>query len=283
MNATKVPLKDGTGSVSLYDAHYVDEAGILRMRDDVEWSKESNLDFINKWHAVNKRLNGNYSVFDKSSMQRRWYGQLALIYRKFIYTSIRNRFTKEYYDYELGNVDFGYQRKFFSKLYSDIKDYKFEAAQRFFTKNGWNADERYAYNKTLTEFAFLAGTSILAAIIASAEEGDDESSNASKALLLYTLRFRNDLAMFTIFGVPDVVKILKNPSAILMTMEKYAAFFEQLVTDPTGQYEKKTGSFNKGEYKLKAKLFKALPLVKQWINFTNPADQLAYYNVLKDK
>lgn len=283
MDATRVPLKAG-GDVSLYDAHYVDKNGLLQMRDDVNWTQQQDEDFINQWHGINKRLNGNYSSFDKAAMQRRWYGQLALIYRKFIYSSIRSRFTKEYNDYELGNVDFGYQRKFFSKLASDVKDYKFEAARRLFTREGWSEDEKQAYNKTVSEFGVLAGTFVIAAAIGHAEAGTTKNQDqVAKALELYTLRFQNDVGMFTLMGLPDMVKIAQNPSAIMVTMKKYSDFFQQLATDPTGVYTQKQGIFSAGESKLKAKLLKALPISRQVINFMSPADQLAYYNAPQTK
>lgn len=280
MDATKVITNDGQ-EITLFDAHVINKDGFLRLRDDIKWTKQDDLDFTNRWHAINKRLNGNYSTFDKSILQRRWYGKIALIYRKYIYTSFRNRFTKDYTDYELGNTDFGYQRKFFSKLASDIKEYKFEAAQRFFSRKGWTEDEKYAYNKTMTEFGFLAGAALLAWAVAASEADDDDTSWAKASLLLYLVRFRNDMAFFTIFGVPDVVRILQNPSAIMVTMGKYADFFAQL-GNPTDTYSRKTGPFEKGELKLKAKFLKAFPIVRQVINTLSPKEQLAYYNVLKN-
>lgn len=277
---TKVKTKDGS-EMSLFDAHSVDEKGHLVLRDDIQWTSQDELDFTNRTHAINKRLNGNYSTFDKTVAQRRWYGQLALMYRKFIYTSIRTRFTKEYVDYELGNVDFGYQRKFFAKLVSDVKEYKFEAAKRLFTREGWNEDEKYAYNKTITELAFLGAVTILGFVIAGAESDDDDGGEwFKKTAELLTLRYRNDLMMFTLFGVGDIVKILKNPSAAMVTLTKYIDFLVQLF-DPTDTYSRKTGPFEAGTLKLKAKLLKALPIVRQAISLLSPEDQLAYYRVLK--
>ena len=40
---------------------------------------------------------------------------------------------------------------FIKKLASDIQNYKLEAATRFFTRKGWNEDDKYAYNKTIFE------------------------------------------------------------------------------------------------------------------------------------
>lgn len=285
MNATKVKTADGQ-EIPLFDAHYLNKDGYLRLKDGIQWTKQNEIDFINSWHGINKRLNGNYSSFDKALLQRKWYGKLALVYRKFIYTSIRNRFTKEYTDYELGNVDFGYQRKFFGKFASDIKTYKFGVAQRYFNgkaKQDWSEDEKYAASKTLTELGLVTGMFILAGAIAKAEAGDDDAGWGGKTALLYTLRFKNDLALFTIAGIPDIARIAQNPSAIMVTMSKYYDFFHQLATDPTDTYSRKTGVFEKGTLKLEAKFLKALPVVRQAINLLSPDQQLAYYNVLKDK
>lgn len=280
MQATKVTNTDGT-QTNLYDAHYIDEKGFLKLKDNIQWSKEDDLDFTTRWHAINKRLNGNYSSFDKATMQRRWYGKLALIYRKFIYTSIRSRFTKEYMDYELGSNDFGYQRKFFGKLASDIKQYKFDIAK--YKKSNWSDDERYAAAKTITELSTFAAVTVLTLALAAGSYGDKKDTDwGKKAILLYLTRYQQDLQMFTVLGVKDVVKMLQNPSAIMVTMSKYVKIFQDLA-HPGDTYTKKTGPFEKGSLKLKADLLKAIPILRQIVNFSDPVDQLAYYNVLSQK
>lgn len=282
MKATKVKLADGT-ETNLYDAHYLDSKGILRIKDGVQWDQKNDNDFINTWHGINNRLNGNYSTFDKTVLQRRWFGQLVMVYRKFIYESFKTRYSGEYMDYQLGKNDFGYQRKFFAKLGSDIEQYKLGAAQKFFSKEGWNEDEKAAASKTVSELAFLGGAAILAFTIGLTSAGDKKDTDwGKKALLLYLTHYKSDMAMFTPMGYQQYVDIIQNPSAIMNTMTKYATFFKQL-GNPGETYQVRTGPFEKGSLKLKADLMKAFPGVKQLVNLWDPNDQLKYYNVFSQK
>lgn len=282
MDNKKVKTTDGQ-ELSLIDAHEINKDGYLRLKPNVIWSKQDDFDFTKLLQGVNKSLNGNYSDFDRAVLQRRWYGKLALIYRKYIYTSYKARFGKAYDDFEINNVNFGYQRKFFNKLVSDIKEYKFDAAANFFKRKGWTADERYAYNKTLTELGLLAGMFALTALLSAGDDKDKDNSKVRQAALLYIFRLRRDISMFTIGGVVDVYQILQNPSAVMITMQKYADFFAQLVSDASAgklqTYTRKTGVFQAGEAKLKAKLFKAMPIVRQVVNFLSPDEQLAFYKL----
>jgi hypothetical protein len=76
------------------------------------------------------------------------------------------------------------------------------------------------------------------------------------------------------------MNIVKNPSAAVMTLDRYTKFFTQLTTDPFATYSRKTGYFDKGESVLKAKLYKSIPILRQFINLMTPGEQAKFYQLL---
>lgn len=286
MNATKVQLKDGS-TMSLFDAHEQNADGLLRLRKDAIWTKADEDNFTNKLHGINQLLNGNYSKFDKAHLQRLWYGKLLLVYRKYIYNGFRNRYGRERVDYQLGDIHEGYYRTFFNKLVSDVKNYKLDAARKFFTREGWSQDEKYAYNKTVFELTTLLGLTMLVLAIGGSDDKEKKKDGMSEwggdYLLLNMVRLRSDIATFTAFGLTDMTRIIKNPSAVMGSLDRLAAIASQIYTDPTKTYTRKTGAFEKGDSILWAKVQKAIPGWRQWINLSTPEEQVKFYELIGKK
>lgn len=279
MDATKVKMADGS-TVSLFDAHEITPNGYLKLKDGADWTDEQNNDFTKRLHSLNKMLNGNYSKFDKAYLQRKWYGKLALIYRKYLYNSFRARYGKKRVDYELQDVYEGYYRTFFHKLGKDIKAYKFEAAKRMLTRDGWTDDEKYAYNKTMYELGLFTGISMMGIAIGANQSKDDDKSWGKDYLTLLMLRARQDVGQYTMFGIPDMMRIMKNPSAVIQSLSRYSDFFLQLTTQPFATYKRKTGPFSSGTSVLQAKMLKAIPIMRQVINVMSPAEQQKFFNLV---
>jgi hypothetical protein len=278
MDATRVKTTSGQ-EMSLFEAHEIDKKGQLRLRQDVIWSAQDEKDFTKKLHGINQMLNGNYSKFDKAYIQRKWYGKLVLVYRKYLYNGFRSRYGKQRADYMLGDVMEGYYRTFFSKLGKDLKVMATELKVTQF-KEGWDANQKYAAHKTLYEMALLTGMTILGlAIGAGADKKDKAKSWGENYLALMMLRVRSDLGQYSVFGVQDMFRVVKNPSAVIMSLSRYADFFQQLVQDPFKEYKRKTGIFDKGDSVLKAKLLKAIPILRQFINLMSPEEQAKFYTL----
>ena len=81
-------------------------------------------DFTFKLHATNKEIHGNYNSFDKSRIQRRWYGQFILMFRKYLYTTYKTKFGSKQFDYELGDETQGYVNLYFQRFISDLHNNK---------------------------------------------------------------------------------------------------------------------------------------------------------------
>lgn len=84
-------------------------------------------DFRNKFEKIKMQLNGNYSDLDKTTWQNMWHLSLALVYKKWIYESVRSRYGKEYFDYTLGQDVEGFHWKFLKQMFRDFQELENEA------------------------------------------------------------------------------------------------------------------------------------------------------------
>lgn len=275
MHNTKITTKDGK-EINLANAWEMkdEEGNPISPVDNpnLNWTKSDDTAFRNRLHAINKTLHGVYNKFDKSMLQRRWYGKLALMFRKYMFTAFKSRYGKRYVDYELGTVNEGYWNTFVQKMGKDIKDYKFGMLQRLWTKEGYDDVQKNAINRTLMEFGVILSAMMLSGF---ANEDDDKSWIHAEAALQLT-RMSADITQY--ISPADFIRVVRNPAASINLVEKWIAVSQQLV-HPTEQYQRQSGIAKKGDNKLFIKLMKAMPGVRQIINTMTPAEQIKYYNL----
>ena len=275
MKHRKVKNKSGL-EMSLYDAYeMVDER--LKLKADILFSEREKFDFMNEIHAINKKLHGVYNEFDKGELQRHWYGKLGLMFRKHIYKGMINRWGKEQLDIEQADVVEGYYRTFAAKLYTDAKEFGFLGMIQY--KN-YSPEQKTAFLKTMLDIVTLMSIWILSAAIHGFD--DDEKKKKEKnnwfqdEAILQLRRFEADIKFYTIVN-KDAWRVLSNPTVTSNTISNIWDFVSQL-SNPAERYQKKSGIFKAGELKLKARAFKAIPLIRSVVNFMTPEQQLQIYN-----
>jgi hypothetical protein len=274
MNATK--LKDNSGQeTNLYAAWKKAEGDFTKLQRENKWTEEDDIAFRNRLHAITKNLQGVYNKFDKAMLQRKWYGKLALMFRKYMFTSFKSRYGEKYTDYELGTIQEGYWRTFTGKLLREAKDYKWAMFQRMWTKEGYNEMEKAAFNKTVYELGVMMTSFILAGIAAGADDDDEKSWVTAEAALQVT-RFSSDIAQY--ISPKDFIRIIRNPAASVNMIEKWIGWFGQMFS-PFDEYQRKTGIAEKGDNKLWIKTLKIAPIVRQVINFLTPEEQIKFYQL----
>jgi len=275
MHNTKLTTTDGK-EINLYQAWKMkDEEGHTISPVDnskVQWSQDEETGFRNRLQAINKSLHGVYNKFDKSVAQRRWYGKLALMFRKYMFSSFKSRYGGQYVDYELGTTSEGYWRTFVNKMAADIKDFKWGAIQRLWTKDGYNDIQKAAINKTLVEFGAILGAMMLGGLANS----DDDKNWMTAEARLQIVRMSADIGQY--IDPSDFIRVIRNPAASINLTEKWIAVIQQLA-HPTAQYTRKTGIAKAGDNKLLIKTMKAMPLLHQVINTMTPSDQVKFYNL----
>jgi hypothetical protein len=274
MRKTKVTDKYTGKEISLYEALKETDNNADQMADRFGWTSDRDKTFRNQVHAVVKNLHGVYNSFDKAMLSRRWYGKLALMFRKYLFKAMTSRWGAKYVDYELGTIDGGYWREFMSKFYSDLKEYKLGAVQRLWSKEGYDDFQKSAINKSLYEFGVILAAFVLAGVIGGSD--DDDKSWLESEMALQLTRFSADITQY--INPSDFIRVIRNPAASINMIEKYLSWFGQLF-HPFEKYERATGFAKKGDSKLYIKTLKLMPVVRQFINLLTPEEQIKFYNL----
>ncbi len=257
--------------MSLYDAYEM-KGNKLVLKDGVDFNQRDKFNFTNEIHAINKKLHGVYNDFDKGELQRQWFGKLVLMFRKHIYKGFVNRYGKEQLDVEQMDTVEGYYRTFSKKLYEDFKEFGITGAINW---SSYTPEQKIAFNKTMLDVLMLSAAILTGAALG----GDDDKKKKSwlqNMIILQSRRFEQDIKFYTVF-TKDTWRMLKYPTATISTIESVGDLLGQLGS-PTEKYKRKTGVFNKGDLKLKAKAYKALPIVRQIIHLMSPEDQVKAFN-----
>jgi hypothetical protein len=208
-------------------------------------------------------------------LQRRWYGKLALMFRKYMFTAFKSRYGVTYTDYELGTINEGYWRAFAKKLVADVKEYKWAAFQRMWTKEGYNEMQKTAFNKTIYELSVILAMAILAGLIG---DDDEEKTWLDNETALQITRMSADITQF--INPTDFIRVIRNPAASVNMIEKWIGWFKQLF-NPLEEYERASGIAEKGDNKLYIKTLKLIPVIRQLVNFMTPEEQIKFYNLSK--
>lgn len=264
MLSTKVKTSTGE-EISLYDAY--DENGELK--PGVKWSKDDQFMFMQKLHKMNKELHGIYNDFDSPTLQRTWYGKLALLFRKYIYTGIMRRYSSKYLDIEGGDVYEGYWNTFFSKLIKDIKERKLD----LLTGKNLSKEEQAARAKTYVDLVTLASCIIIG--MALTPDDDEEESWAASHIMLQSRRLQQDLSFYV--NPQDFIRLIKNPSVAIANWDNLSKFFVQAF-NPMEQYERKSGIYEQGDYKIEKRFMDVVPVFSRYEDVMNPEQLLNVFN-----
>ena len=267
MKATKVKQADGT-EISLWEAY--DENG--KLKPGIKWTQKDQFAFMQKLHKMNKDLHGIYNKFDSPTIQRRWYGKLAMLFRKWIYTGMQRRFSSKYLDIEGGDIYQGYFNTFFKALVSDVKNMQF----KMLMGQGMTLDEKQNMYRSYTDLLTWTGLMTIFLMLSNAANDDDEENSwTTNMLMLTTRRLAGDI-MFYVWP-PEMWRITKSPTVAQTSIENMLQFFSQLLTAPLEEYERKSGIYEKGDYKIEKKFYDAVPVLSSVQRTLMPQDQLNIY------
>jgi hypothetical protein len=278
MFGKKVQTNKGE-EINLYEAFVTDAEGRVSLRKDIKFTQEDLTKFIRDMHGVNRMLNGNYSDLHKTMLQRKWYGNLLLSYRKYLYPSIRARYGSERVDYERNTVEVGYLRYFFFDYIPTGLGNMLKGKGGFPAWKNLKPHQKYALRKTSAELGMYGALTALG--VGLFGSGDDENkqelTEAQKFGLLMLLRLRSDIGMYHIDMPSETLKQLKNPTASLQTVVGFVNVLKQLGS-PFEVYEQDYGVHKEGDSKLKARMYKLVPIVSKFQSTTD--DKLGYYDLL---
>ena len=270
MDATMVRDKKTKEEITLFEAHQkygaatafeniefieVDKDGKKTYRDYTEKDRRS---FQDRLHALNKKMHGVYNTFDKGTLQRYWYGKLALMYRKHMLPGFMRRFQSKRFDEELGSMVEGYYGTFWRTFMRDLLTYKRDIGKQWAT---YTPHQKANIRKTITEYSIILSLfALITALSAMASDDDDLKENYSYNFLLYeAIRMRSETAQYT--SLEDMWRTVKSPTAALTSISRIAKFVNQILPhNITESYQRRTGVWEKGDNKAWAYFIKMIGL-----------------------
>jgi hypothetical protein len=227
---------------------------------------------IAKIHGIAKRTNQVKGSFDAAMAQRTSAGKFLLLFRNYFIPGLRRRFGHgDMYqvDHELGQVTKGYYQTFANSIRTLIETRKLSS-------DSMSELDKQNLRRIAIDVLTVAGTWILYSLMKGLLDDDDENYGAafvayqSKRLSTEIMAFMNPF---------EAVRMAARPMATINLMEDYMKLAE--VSLYTAQYEtgiyldeekvskgalyqRRSGSYEKGDYKLGARLNKVMPLFRTW-------------------
>jgi hypothetical protein len=275
-------IKNGK-EIDLIDAYELGIDGKIKLIDGVTipgtLSKNGlvNKDVQNSLHAINKRMHGVYDEFNKTLIEREWWGRLLLMYRKFVVPGYKRRFKAYGIDQEAGLLTEGYQIAFWKLMIRETKELMKEFSP--FHDSNLSPLERANAKKAAMEMAYMLTTGIIITILSSMKGDDDDDDKAKQYALYFALRLNNEIGFFltpgdvtrhpVTLGVNpmDMYKSFRSPTAGYTLLEKTVRLASQL-SNPFEEYKRDTGSWKKGDNKALVDFYK---LIGYTGNTSNPS------------
>lgn len=266
-------VNDRNEAMSLDEAQFVNAKGDLEFYPQVAKTEltngiESEDDFIvsRKIRRVGRDLYGNYDSQNKSKLQRHAIGALVMQMRGWLLPGFQKRwrdlglaFQKDIttdqrsYNQETRQFEEGTYTtaiRFLKNLIGDVKTLK----MTMFAENWHNLTDQEKAN--VRKASMEIGVAVLLLMASTALRDSDDEEDIYVAFL--SRRLYSELTSF--INPIEAVRTFRSPMIVLTTVEDGLRFIWQLVFDPKARYE--TGR-DVGEYKLKKKFLKLVPIWKQ--------------------
>lgn len=177
--------------------------------------------FVNKVHAINKRLHGVYNKFDKASIERYTAGRLTMFFRKFVIPGIKKRFKTFGIDEELDNVTEGTYRTLYNSIINQRKE-----LIRFLTFNENNLTEFQKKNikRSLVELGFISTIFMLSQLLNGYD--DDDDSYAYNFLQYEAYRLNSEMQFY--LNPVEFYRVLRTPTVATTKLEQSLKFTHQI-------------------------------------------------------
>lgn len=254
--ADSIKVEGPEGEMTLLEAYELDENGDIRLKKGVKWTEADEIRFMNRMHATNKMLNGVYNSFDKSVAEQYIWGRMLMFFRKYLYPSLRRRWSNDWIDYEQDEYQRGYALNFWRAMYREFITNK-NSLVNVVKGNGLSTREKQEAAKSLVSFSIWLGMAGIAAILRNIVDADDDDNDIVYNYLLYNaLRMQSETGSF--WNPQEFMRILRSPTILTTYLERMTKFTTQLFFDPLGTYERDTGMNKKGDSKLYARFVKML-------------------------
>ena len=284
-------LPDGSKKIiSLYEAYEKGDNGLPKLKEGVQFTEEQERDYMNKIHAINKKLNGAYAKMDQTFVENYSIGRLLFFMKKFFLPLWMDRYGKTRGDWELGDVREGHYIAFYNTVLKDLYRLKGNLPEIMAKWNktpeqgGYTELQKQAIKKTFVELAIIAGMFIALGLLG--YDDDEDDTDTQKYAQYFFLKLRKEIATFTpILAPQEFIGIFSRPIAaasyigntanLVETGIKTAIYYPTGLFEDDVLYQKKTALFEKGDSKFLALAYKFAGLK---VNLLEPQQLLQGYN-----
>lgn len=266
-------------AASMLDMLERDENDVVQISDKVVYTTHSKMTKINEGGKeridmlIKKKLYdtiGNYTQDTQTEIYRHWYGKLTMMYRKYLIPMGVARWrglpysfkTKEELDsdertfsYALQEYEEGTYVTLLRYIYTALKEKKFN----LLSKTNWDTlsdYEKHNIKRSVTELVMSMVTIPLILMFMGAMADDDDEL---MFFSMYQLR-RLDSELSQYRSIGEAFKVMRSPIPSARILETALDITGQLF-NPTEVYK---SGYNIDKNKLKTKIFKQLPGIKEW-------------------
>jgi hypothetical protein len=240
--------------------------------------------FRNKLAGVTKKTNQIKLGMDDAMLQRRWYGKLVMLFRRYFIPSLRR-----YYGHTglKGGIHMDLET-------NTISEGTLVTLKRFIAEgieNGFNFPKVYKMmsdmekqnmRRNAVQFGFLVLSMVIAAILL---DDDEDESYGSQFLAYQALRLDSELTQFA--NPVEFVRLASSPTAVIRPFMKMIELGGHLMTeelpylatgDADGVFlERKSGINEKGTRKTLIKLENVIPGIRGLYKSFDPATSSQFF------
>ncbi len=286
----QVILNEEGKPANLWDVFILDEkTGRYSIDSRVKDANKLRIQLRNRISGLTKKTNQVKNKFDDAMLQRRWYGKLIMLFRRYFVPSLRRYYGHGnisrlggglHRDIELGTVSEGLihstfrlfkesfaKRGNFAAVYKQMEDFEKQNVKRFGVQIGF----------VITCLAILSALQ---------DDDDDDESFAEHFAIYQALRMQSELTQF--LKPNEFVKMAESPSATIRTVGKTTELLNQFMIQTGGMitgdtegmyYERKSGSHLKGDNKFLARLEDLIPILNGISRSQNPEEAAKWFNL----
>lgn len=223
--------------------------------------------FMGKISGLTKKTNQIKTKFDDSMLQRRAFGKLIILFRRYFIPSLRRNFGHNglrggiHRDLELGTISEG--------MLTTMKRFVIETFKKGGNMPGvykmMEDFEKENVKRMGIQMAFF--TLCLLIISSLTGEDDDDDGYAEQFLLYQALRMNSELTQF--INPEEFLKLIVSPTATVRPLQRFLDVAHQAFATAVGTvtgddealyYQRRSGVHEKGDSKLQAKIAKLIPI-----------------------
>jgi hypothetical protein len=286
----KVIMNEKGQPASVWDVFEKDEkTGRFKISDKVANAKAIRIQIRDRISGLTKKTNQVKQKFDNAVLQRRWYGKLMLLFRRYFQPTLRKYWGHGHgmgagihRDLELGTLNEGLLHTF-GRLMKE----SYKKSGNFISVYNMMTDMEKQNVKRLSVQASFYLTCAVIIMALTGDDEDEELSYAENFVLYQALRMQTELTQF--IKPMEFLRMAVSPSAAVRPIQATAdlvhhIMYEQVPALVTGDdsglyYQRASGTHEKGDSKFLAKLEKLLPIVNGIEKSRTPEDAAKWFEL----